>query len=91
MPSLVSNNKITFLQMGRLSGSIKDVNVHSVTRILVAFEIASPFSACIKHANSYFALYKSRKISAHSNHPFTFLIIFFLLLGKRNYADKYPV
>lgn len=82
MPSLVSINKITFLQMGRLSGPMKDIKVHSVIRTIVTSEIANIFSTCVKHANSYFALCKTRTISAHSNHPSKFLIIFSCFWGR---------
>lgn len=59
---------------------MNDVNIHSVMRKLVTFEVANAFSISLKHANSYFALYKSSAISAHSNHSFKFKL-YFLAFG----------
>ena len=59
---------------------MNNINVHSIIRKLVTFGVVNTFSISVKHANSYFALYKSSTISAHSNHPFKFLNYIFLLL-----------
>lgn len=70
---------------------MSDVNIHSVIRKLVTFEIANTLSISVKDENPYFVLYKSSTISTYSSYPFKFLNYIFLLLGEKNYADKYLV
>lgn len=60
---------------------MNDVNIHSVIRKLVTFEIANTFSISVKDANFYFVLYKASTISAYFSYPFKFLNYIFLLLG----------
>lgn len=70
---------------------MNDVNVHSVIRKLVTYEITNTIFHVCKTGKFLFCPHKSNTISAYSSYPFKFLNYVFLLLGQKNYADKYLV